>query len=115
LSTPFWLFAKFYHQNFFDLEVANLYPLLNQKAFEEGMHSAGEDDFVTLSRSGWAGCQRFKSVVWSGDIASTFEALQSQVRADLNMPRYCMAASASARFTSRLEPIGMMPGAASGI
>jgi alpha-D-xyloside xylohydrolase len=67
------------------LEVANLYPLLNQKAFEEGMHSAGEDDFVTLSRSGWAGSQRFKSVIWSGDIASTFEALQTQVRAGLNM------------------------------
>ena len=67
------------------LEVANLYPLLHQQAFHEGMTSAGETDFVTLSRSAWAGSQRYGSVIWSGDVASTFEALQAQVRAGLNM------------------------------
>jgi alpha-D-xyloside xylohydrolase len=67
------------------LEVANLYPLLNQKAFEAGMRAAGDEDFVTLSRSGWAGSQRFQSVIWSGDIASTFQVLRDQVRAGLNM------------------------------
>ena len=67
------------------LEVANLYPLLHQRAFHEGMTSAGETDFVTLSRSAWAGSQRYGSVIWSGDVASTFEALQAQVRAGLNM------------------------------
>jgi alpha-D-xyloside xylohydrolase len=67
------------------LEVANIYPMLNQKAFYEGMKAAGDMDFVTLSRSGWAGSQRFQSVIWSGDIASTFEALRNQVCAGLNM------------------------------
>jgi alpha-D-xyloside xylohydrolase len=66
-------------------EVANLYPLLHQKAFYDGMRAAGEADFVTLSRSGWAGSQRFASAIWSGDIASTFESLRTQVRAGLNM------------------------------
>ena len=67
------------------VEVANLYPLQHQMAFYEGMRSEGETEIVTLSRSAWAGSQRFSSVVWSGDIASTFEALQSQVRAGLNV------------------------------
>lgn len=67
------------------VEVANIYPMMNQKAFFDGMRSAGETEIVTLSRSGWAGSQRFSSVIWSGDIASTFEALQAQVTAGLNM------------------------------
>jgi alpha-D-xyloside xylohydrolase len=40
---------------------------------------------VTLCRSAWAGSQRYGAAVWSGDIASTFEALQTQVRAGLNI------------------------------
>lgn len=67
------------------LEVGCIYPLLHQMAFYEGMRKAGETEIVTLSRSAWAGSQRFGSVIWSGDIASTFEALQAQVRAGLNM------------------------------
>ncbi|HEX2907763.1 MAG TPA: TIM-barrel domain-containing protein, partial [Phototrophicaceae bacterium] len=67
------------------LEVANIYPLLHQQAFYDGMKAAGETEIVTLSRSGWAGSQRFGTVIWSGDIASTFTALQKQVRAGLNM------------------------------
>jgi alpha-D-xyloside xylohydrolase len=67
------------------LEVANMYPLLHQQAFYEGMKAAGETEIVTLSRSGWAGSQRYSTVIWSGDIASTFEALQAQVRAGLNI------------------------------
>jgi len=67
------------------VEVANLYPLLHQKAFSDGMRAAGETDFLTLSRSGWAGSQRLSSAIWSGDVASTFEALRDQVRAGLNM------------------------------
>ena len=74
---------RFYLGN--GVEVANIYPLLHQMAFYEGMRDAGETDIVTLSRSGWAGSQRYGSVIWSGDIASTFEALQAQVRAGLNM------------------------------
>jgi alpha-D-xyloside xylohydrolase len=67
------------------VEVGNIYPLLHQAGFYEGMRQAGESEVMTLSRSGWAGSQRFSSVIWSGDIASTFEALQAQVRAGLNM------------------------------
>ena len=51
------------------VEVANIYPLLHQKAFYEGLLRAGESEALTLSRSGWAGSQRYGSVIWSGDVA----------------------------------------------
>jgi alpha-D-xyloside xylohydrolase len=65
-------------------EVANIYPLLHQKAFYDGMKAEGETEIITLSRSAWAGSQRYGAAVWSGDIASSFPALQAQVRAGLN-------------------------------
>jgi len=49
------------------------------------MQSAGETDIITLCRSAWAGSQRYGAAVWSGDIPSTFEMLQIQVRAGLNI------------------------------
>lgn len=67
------------------LEVGNIYPLLHQQGFYEGMKAEGEDEIVLLCRSAWAGSQRYGAAVWSGDIASTFESLQVQVRAGLNM------------------------------
>jgi alpha-D-xyloside xylohydrolase len=74
---------RFYLGN--GLEVANIYPLLHQQSFYEGLQSEGETEIITLSRSAWAGSQRYGSVIWSGDIDSTFESLQSQVRAGLNI------------------------------
>ncbi len=74
---------RFYLGN--GLEVANIYPKLHQMAFYDGLREAGEKEVLTLSRSAWAGSQRYSSINWSGDIASTFEALQAQVRAGLNM------------------------------
>jgi len=67
------------------LEVANLYPLLHQQAFYEGMQAEGEQEMIMLCRAGWLGSQRYAASIWSGDIDSTFESLQEQVRAGLNM------------------------------
>jgi alpha-D-xyloside xylohydrolase len=67
------------------LAVQNIYPHLHASAFYDGMQFEGEDEIVLLSRSAWAGSQRYGVAVWSGDIQSTFEALQAQVRAGLNM------------------------------
>lgn len=66
-------------------EVGCIYPLMYAKAFHDGMTAAGESDVLTLCRSAFAGSQRYGAAVWSGDISSTFETLQSQVRAGLNM------------------------------
>ncbi len=67
------------------LAVANIYPLLHEQAFYDGMRAEGEEEIISLCRSAWAGSQRYGAALWSGDIASTFEALQTQVRAGLNV------------------------------
>lgn len=67
------------------LAVANIYPLLHERGLYEHMRAAGEERILNLCRSAWAGSQRYGAAVWSGDINSTFEALQAQVRAGLNM------------------------------
>jgi len=51
----------------------------------EGSKLVGDANIFSLSRSGWAGSQRFGGAIWSGDIESTFESLQLQVRAGLNI------------------------------
>ena len=58
---------------------------MQQQAFYEGMKSAGEREIITLGRAGFAGSQRYGAAIWSGDIHSTWEDLQQQVRAGLNI------------------------------
>lgn len=67
------------------LEVSCIYPLMHQQGFYEGMRAAGEKEIVTLSRSAWAGSQRYGAAVWSGDINSRFEVLRAQIPAGLNI------------------------------
>ena len=67
------------------MEVGCIYPFMNQQTFYDGMKAEGENDTVMLSRSAWAGSQRYGAAVWSGDIYSTFETLRSQVKAGLNI------------------------------
>ncbi len=66
------------------LVVGNAFPFLHEQGFYEHMREAGEAAPLNLCRSGWAGSQRYGVALWSGDISSTFEALQVQVRAGLN-------------------------------
>ena len=65
--------------------VTNIYPMLNSKAFYDGMKEEREDEIIILTRSAWAGSQRYGTLVWSGDIPSTFESLRKQVKAGLNI------------------------------
>lgn len=66
-------------------EIANIYPMAHARGFYEGMRAEGEEDILLLCRSAWAGSQRYGVAVWSGDIAPTFEALQAQIPAGLNI------------------------------
>ena len=45
----------------------------------------GREDIITLTRCAYLGSQKYASLVWSGDIESTFESLSHQVKAGLNM------------------------------
>ena len=68
-----------------DLEIGNLYPLEYAKAFYEGMEAEGQDNIVNLLRCAWAGSQKYGALVWSGDIASSFDSMRNQLAAGLNM------------------------------
>eukprot|EP01088_Endostelium_zonatum_P017865 TRINITY_DN5507_c0_g1_i2.p1 TRINITY_DN5507_c0_g1~~TRINITY_DN5507_c0_g1_i2.p1 ORF type:complete len:360 (+),score=82.63 TRINITY_DN5507_c0_g1_i2:788-1867(+) len=68
-----------------DLEVGMAYPLYHQRAIYDGLKSEGETEFLSLSRSAWAGSQRYHGAVWSGDIHSSFHQLYVQVRLAQNM------------------------------
>jgi alpha-D-xyloside xylohydrolase len=74
---------RFYAGN--GLAVANAYPMFHEQGFYENMRANGQEQILNLCRSAWAGSQRYGAAVWSGDIESTFEALQVQVRSGLNM------------------------------
>ena len=68
-----------------DLMIGNIYPSDYAKAFYEGMKEAGQENIVNLIRCAWAGSQKYGALVWSGDIASSFESMRNQLVAGLNM------------------------------
>ena len=68
-----------------DLEIGNIYPVEYAKTFYEGMEKEGQKNIVNLLRCAWAGSQKYGALVWSGDIASTFESMRNQLSAGLNM------------------------------
>jgi alpha-D-xyloside xylohydrolase len=49
------------------------------------MAAEGLDEVVALTRSAWAGSQRYGALLWSGDIPATYASLRTQVRAGLNV------------------------------
>lgn len=68
-----------------NLQIGNTYPVDYAKTFYEGMEAEGQKQIVNLLRCAWAGSQRYGALVWSGDIASSFGSMRSQLAAGLNM------------------------------
>lgn len=68
-----------------NLRIGNLYPREYAKGFYEGMEREGQENIVNLLRCAWAGSQKYGTLVWSGDIASSFESMRNQLTAGLNM------------------------------
>jgi alpha-D-xyloside xylohydrolase len=68
-----------------NLQIGNTYPKQYARAFYEGMEAAGQKNIVNLLRCAWAGSQRYGTLVWSGDIASSWGSLRNQLAAGLNM------------------------------
>lgn len=66
------------------MKVGNLYPLHYAQGFYEGQTAAGQENVVNLIRCAWAGSQRYGTLLWSGDVHSTFESLRRQFAAGLN-------------------------------
>ncbi len=66
-------------------EYLNAYPLQNAKGIYEGQRSTDPDKRVfLLTRSGFAGSQRYAAAIWSGDIGSTWIDMKNQISAGLN-------------------------------
>ena len=63
-----------------------MYPFHEHRAVFDGWTRTNQSSLpIMLSRSAWAGSQRFGVGVWSGDTRSDFENLYNQVPAGLNM------------------------------
>jgi alpha-D-xyloside xylohydrolase len=62
------------------------YPLFNSEAVYDGQRSAAPDQRVfILTRSAFAGSQRYGAATWSGDITSTWTAMAKQITAGLGL------------------------------
>jgi alpha-D-xyloside xylohydrolase len=63
----------------------NAYALVNAMAIYEGQRSAEPNRRVfLLTRSGFAGLQRYSTATWSGDIGTRWEDMKAQIPAGLN-------------------------------
>jgi alpha-D-xyloside xylohydrolase len=63
----------------------NTYALVNAQGIYEGQRAAKPDQRVfILTRSAYAGLQRYAAATWSGDIAATFEEFKRQIPGGLN-------------------------------
>ncbi len=66
-------------------EYLNAYPLQNARGIYEGQRLASPDKRVfLLTRSGFAGSQRYAAAIWSGDIGSTWQDMKCQIAAGIN-------------------------------
>jgi alpha-D-xyloside xylohydrolase len=66
-------------------KVFNAYPLVNELGFYEGQREANPDQRVfILTRSAFAGSQRYGAATWSGDIGSIWKDFETQIPAGLN-------------------------------
>jgi alpha-D-xyloside xylohydrolase len=63
----------------------NAYALMNAEAIYDGQRGVDNNKRVfLLTRSGFAGQQRYSTATWSGDIATRWEDMEAQIAAGLN-------------------------------
>ncbi len=66
-------------------EFLNAYALVNADAIYKGQRNTNPDKRVfLLTRSGFAGLQRYSTATWSGDIGTRWEDMKAQISAGLN-------------------------------
>lgn len=66
-------------------QTALLYPYYYAKTFYEALKEECDDDIAVLTRASYPGSQKFGTIVWNGDIPSTFKALRQSVVSGLSM------------------------------
>ncbi len=66
-------------------EKANAFGKYHAQTIWEGQRKCTlERRVVNLTRSGWAGSQKYGTILWSGDISASWDTLKKQVRAGLS-------------------------------
>src|SRR5690242_3697657 len=72
-------------KRYLDPAYINAYSLLHSQGIYEGQRAVTrEKRVVNLTRSAYAGQQRYATITWSGDIAATWDTLRRQIPAGLN-------------------------------
>lgn len=70
------------HEKYLDPGVANAYALLHAQGIYENQP---EKPVINLTRSGWAGVQKFGAILWAGDTSATWAELHREIAKGLNM------------------------------
>ncbi len=66
-------------------DYTNAFPLYHAKTIYEGQRSTGTDKRVcNLTRAAYTGQQRYGTIMWSGDIAASWDTFKKQIPGSLN-------------------------------
>lgn len=77
------------HKKYLDPAQANLYAVAHAKGIYENQRKVcGEKRVLNLTRSGYAGSQRYGTVLWSGDTSASWDTMKKQITEGLN---FCMS------------------------
>ncbi|MGE5464826.1 MAG: TIM-barrel domain-containing protein, partial [Syntrophothermus sp.] len=72
-------------KRYLDPELINAYSLVHSQGIYEGQRAVTPSKrVVNLTRSAYAGQQRYSTITWSGDTAASWETLRRQIPAGLN-------------------------------
>jgi alpha-D-xyloside xylohydrolase len=63
----------------------NVYSLLTTRGAYEGQRATSDKRVFTLTRSAWAGQQRYAALPWSGDTTASWTTLRQQIAGGLNV------------------------------
>ena len=63
----------------------NPYSLMTTKGTYEGQRATGDKRVFTLTRSAWAGQQRYAALPWSGDTSASWATLRDQISGGINV------------------------------
>ena len=63
----------------------NVYSLLTTQGTYEGQRATSNQRVLTLTRSAWAGQQRYSALPWSGDTTASWETFRNQISGGINV------------------------------
>lgn len=74
------------HKSFLPPEKSNMYALEHAKGIYTNQRKVTEEKrVVNLTRSGYAGSQKYGAILWSGDISATWKTMKDQLTEGLQM------------------------------